>query len=218
LVKGAKKSAMPIVGGETAIMPDVIAGKGFSFDLAGMVVGLVSKKDMILGNKISPGDVIVGANSSGIHSNGYSLARKALLRKYSVEDRVKGVGVIGESLLTPTEIYVKPILEIILKCKVNGLAHITGGAFTKLLRLKKIGYDIDSLPKIPPIMGLIEEQGVNPDEMYKTFNMGVGFCVITSKEQASKIKSIFKKHQISSHEIGQITSKKGVFVNSTKIA
>jgi len=217
LVKGAKKSAMPIVGGETAIMPDVIAGKGFSFDLAGMVVGLVSKKDIVLGNKISPGDVIIGAKSSGIHSNGYSLARKALLSKYSVKDKVKGVGVIGDALLMPTEIYVKPVLEIIQKCKVNGLAHITGGAFTKLMRLKKIGYEIDNLPKMPPIMGLIEEQGVKSEEMYKTFNMGVGFCIITPKDQATRIKAIFKKHKIITQEIGRVISKKGVFVNSSKI-
>ncbi len=218
LVKGAKKSAMPIVGGETAIMPDVIEGKGFAFDLAGMVVGLLSKKDMVLGNRIKPGDVIIGAKSSGIHSNGYSLARKALLTKYSIKDKVKGIGTVGDALLTPTEIYVKPVLEINQKCNVNGLAHITGGAFTKLLRLKSIGYNIDSLPKIPPIMGLIENQGVRPEEMYKTFNMGVGFCVIAPKNQAAKIISIFKKHKISSQEIGQITSKKGVFVNSIKIA
>jgi phosphoribosylformylglycinamidine cyclo-ligase len=218
LVNGAKKSTVPIVGGETAIMPDVISGKEFSFDLAGMVVGLVSKKDVILGDKIKPGDIIIGAKSNGIHSNGYSLARRALLGKYSVKDKVKGVGVIGDILLAPTEIYVKPILEIIQKCKVNGLAHITGGAFTKLLRLKEIGYDIDSLPKIPPIMGLIQEQGVEPVEMYKTFNMGIGFCIIASKEQTDKIKSIFRKYKIASQEIGQITSKKGVFVNSVKIA
>ncbi|MDH3657386.1 MAG: phosphoribosylformylglycinamidine cyclo-ligase [Nitrosopumilus sp.] len=218
LVTGAKKSAMPIVGGETAIMPDVIEGKGFAFDLAGMVVGLVERKEMILGNKIKSGDVIIGANSTGIHSNGYSLARKALLTKYSVKDKVKGVGTIGDALLKPTEIYTKPVLEIIQKCKVNGLAHITGGAFTKLLRLKKIGYEIDTLPRIPPIMGLVKEQGVKPEEMYKTFNMGVGFCVISPKDQATRIKSIFKKYKISSQEIGQIISKKGVFVNSIKIA
>ena len=217
LVKGAKKSSMPIVGGETAIMPDVIEGKGFAFDLAGMVVGLVEKKEMILGNKIESGDVIIGASSTGIHSNGYSLARKALLTKYSVKDKVKGVGIIGDALLKPTEIYTNPVLEINQKCKVNGFAHITGGAFTKLLRLKKIGYEI-TLPKIPPIMGLVEEQGVKSEEMYKTFNMGVGFCVIAPKDQAVKIKNIFKKHKISSQEIGQIISKKGVFVNSTKIA
>ena len=218
LVKGAKKSCMPIVGGETAIMPNVIEGKGFAFDLAGMVVGLASRKDIVLGNKIKPGDIIIGAKSSGIHSNGYSLARKALLSKYSIKDKVKGVGTLGDALLTPTEIYVKPVLEILQKCKVNGLAHITGGSFTKLLRLKKIGYQIDSLPKIPPIMGLIEEQGVKPEEMYKTFNMGIGFCLISPKEQVSRIKSVFKKHKISSQEIGQIISKKGVFVNSSKIA
>ncbi|MCV0391855.1 MAG: phosphoribosylformylglycinamidine cyclo-ligase [Nitrosopumilus sp.] len=218
LVTGAKKSAMPIVGGETAIMPDVIDGKGFAFDLAGMVVGLVEKKEIVLGNKIKTGDVIIGANSSGIHSNGYSLARKALLKKYSINDKIKGVGKIGEELLKPTEIYTKPVLEIIQKTKVSGLAHITGGAFTKLLRLKKIGYQIDSLPKIPPIMGLVEEQGVKPDEMYKTFNMGVGFCVIAPKENSSIIRSIFKKYKISSQEIGEIISKKGVFVNSKKIA
>ena len=218
LVTGAKKSAVPIVGGETAIMPDVIEGKGFAFDLAGMVVGLLDKKDMILGNKIKAGDMIIGANSSGIHSNGYSLARKALLTKYSVKDKVKEIGVIGEALLKPTQIYTNPVLEIIKKCEIKGLAHITGGSFTKLLRLKKIGYEIDSLPKTPPIMGLIEEQGVKSEEMYKTFNMGVGFCVIASKNQATRIKSIFKKHKISSQEIGQISSRKGVFVNSTKIA
>jgi phosphoribosylformylglycinamidine cyclo-ligase len=218
LVTGAKKSSMPIVGGETAIMPGVIEGKGFAFDLAGMVVGLVERKDLVLGNKIKSGDVIIGANSTGFHSNGYSLARKAILKKYSVKDKVKGVGTIGDAMLKPTEIYTNPVLEMIQKCKINGLAHITGGAFTKLLRLKKIGYQIDSLPKIPPIMGLVEEQGVKPEEMYKTFNMGVGFCVIAPKTQATKIKSIFKKHKIASKEIGQVVSKKGVFVNSKKIA
>ncbi len=218
LVTGAKKSSMPIVGGETAIMPDVIEGKGFAFDLAGMVVGLVEKKELVLGNKIKSGDVIIGANSTGIHSNGYSLARKALLNKYSIKDKVKGVGIIGDALLKPTEIYTNPVLEMIQKCKINGLAHITGGAFTKLLRLKNIGYEIDTLPKIPPIMGLIEEQGVKPEEMYKTFNMGIGFCVISPKSQSTKIISIFKKHKIVSQEIGQIVANKGVTVNSTKIA
>ena len=218
LVVGAKKSAMPIVGGETAIMPDVIEGKGFAFDLAGTAVGLVQRKKMVLGDRIKPGDVIIGAESTGIHSNGYSLARKAILGKYSVMDKVKGVGKIGDALLRPTEIYAKPVLEIIDKCRVSGLAHITGGAFTKLLRLKEIGYEIDSLPKTPPIMGLVEEQGVKPEEMYKTFNMGVGFCVVAPKDQATRIRAIFRKYKIAGQEIGQIISKKGVFVNSTKIA
>lgn len=218
LVLGAKKAAVPIVGGETAIMPDVITGDGFAFDLAGTVVGLVSKKEIILGDKIKTGDTIIGANSSGIHSNGYSLARNALLTKYTVRDKIKGVGVLGNALLAPTEIYVKPVLEIAKKCNVHGLAHITGGSFTKLARLKAMKYNIDSLPKIPPIMGLIEEQGVMPEEMYKTFNMGIGFCVIAPKIQTSKVISIFKKYGISSQEIGQVTTGSGVFVNSKKIA
>jgi len=218
LVKGAKKAAVPIVGGETAIMPDLISGKGFSFDLAGMVLGLVSKKELVLGNKIKPGNVIIGVKSSGIHSNGYSLARKALLTKYSLKDKIKGVGVLGNTLLAPTEIYVKPVLEANQKCKINGLAHITGGSFTKLLRLKNIGYEIDALPKIPPIMSLIEEQGVKSEEMYKTFNMGVGFCLISPQNEVKKIRKIFKKHRMVTYEIGHVTKKKGVFVNSKKIA
>jgi phosphoribosylformylglycinamidine cyclo-ligase len=218
LAKGAKKATVPIVGGETAIMPDLFEGKGFSFDLAGMVVGLVSKKDMVLGNAIKPGDVIIGVKSSGLHSNGYSLARKALLSKYSLKDKIKGIGVLGNALLTPTEIYVKPVLEVVQRCKIHGLAHITGGSFTKLLRLKKIGFDLHSLPKTPPLMQLIQDQGVKLDEMYKTFNMGIGFCIICPKNEVKKIKSIFRKHRIVTYEIGSITGKKGVFVNSKKIA
>jgi len=140
------------------------------------------------------------------------------LKKYSLRDKIKGVGVLGNALLTPTEIYVKPVLEANQKCKVNGLAHITGGSFTKLQRLKNIGYEIDALPKIPPIMDLIEEQGVKLEEMYKTFNMGVGFCLIAPQNQVKKIKKIFKKHRMATYEIGNIIKKKGVFVNSKKIA
>jgi phosphoribosylformylglycinamidine cyclo-ligase len=218
LVKGAKKSAMPIVGGETAIMSDLISGKGFGFDLAGMVVGILSKKEMVLGDKIKPNDVIIGIQSSGLHSNGYSLARKALLSKYSVKDNIKGVGNLGNALLRPTEIYVKPVLEALKKCKINGLAHITGGSFTKLLRLKKIGYHLDNMPKTPALMQLIEDTGVKNEEMYKTFNMGVGFCIISPENQVKDIHKILNKHKMKSYEIGRISKNKGVFINKLKIA
>jgi len=141
-----------------------------------------------------------------------------LLSKYSLKSRFKGIGVLGNALLTPTEIYVKPVLEIIQKCNVHGLAHITGGSFTKLLRLKKIGYDLDSLPRPPAIMQLIEEQGVKRLEMYKTFNMGIGLCVIAPKNEAAHIKSIFKKHKLACQQIGNVINKKGVYINSKRIA
>jgi phosphoribosylformylglycinamidine cyclo-ligase len=218
LAKGAKKAKVPIVGGETAIMPDLFSEKGFAMDLAGTVVGILSKKEMVLGKSIRTGDAIIGIKSSGLHSNGYTLARKVLLSKYKLDDRIKGIGNLGSALLTPTEIYVKPVLEALSKCQIHGLAHITGGSFTKLLRLKNIGFDLTSLPKTPPLMQLIQDCGVENKEMYKTFNMGIGFCLISPKKYLTKIQNIFKKHKLASYEIGKIISKKGVFINSKKIA
>ncbi len=218
LAAGAKKSNVPIVGGETAIMPDLFEEKRFAFDLAGMVAGLVDKNKTILGNKIRTGDVIIGITSTGIHSNGYSLARKVLLKKYSIHDNVKGVGRIGRAMLEPTEIYVRPVLDIISRCEVHGLANITGGAFTKLLRLKKTGFVLDMMPEPPKIMQLIEDLGVSYNEMYKTFNMGVGFCVVAPKKEVNSIMSICKKHRLVSYEIGHISEKTGVFLNDKKIA
>lgn len=222
LITGAKQSKTPIVGGETAIMPDLISGKTFSFDLAGMVTGYIepnTQKKQILGNKIKPGDTIIGAYSTGIHSNGYTLARKAL-KKFDMHDNIKGIGRLGQALLKPTQIYTQPILQIIKQCNIHGLAHITGGAYTKLPRLKStVGYQITNLPKAPPIIDLIAQQGIPPKEMYKTFNMGVGFCVIAPKDQTDTIQNIFNKHKIKSQPIGNITStKRGVTVNAQKIA
>lgn len=218
LVRGAKKAQVPIVGGETAIMPDVISGKDFAFDLVGMVVGILSKNEMVLGDMVTPGDIIIGINSSGLHSNGYSLARKVLLSKYSLKDRIKGLGTLGDVLLEPTQIYARPVLEALDECDVHGLAHITGGSFTKLLRLKKTGYLLDNMPDPPQIFQMIEDQDVEKAEMYKTFNMGIGFCLIVPEEEEERIEEIFKKHGLKSRPIGSIIEKKGVFVNSLKIA
>lgn len=218
LAHGAKKADVPIVGGETAIMPDLFVEKKFSFDLAGMVAGLVQKDKIIFGDDIKAGDKIIGISSSGIHSNGYSLARKVLLKKYSIKDKIRGLGRLGDALLMPTEIYVKPVLEIASKCQVHGLANITGGAFTKLLRLKKTGFVLDTMPEPPKIMQLIEDLGVHRDEMYRTFNMGIGFCVIAPKQETQRIISICKKHKMQSQEIGFISDKKGVYINSKKLA
>ena len=214
LVEGAKMADVPIVGGETAIMPDLFSRDGFAFDLAGMVTGLVDRDALILGADIVPGDVIVGAASSGLHSNGYTLARRMLFPKFSVHDRIRGVGSIGEELLRPTTIYVRPVLDIIRGCSVHGLAHITGGSFAKLARLKRTGYEIDSPPPAPPILNLIAEQGVDDAEMYRTFNMGVGFCVVVPEAEAGAVVKAFGRHDISSQVIGRITGRKGVRVGS----
>ena len=218
LVRGAKKAQVPIVGGETAIMPDVISGKEFAFDLVGMVVGILSKNQMILGDMINPGDVIIGVSSTGLHSNGYSLARKVLLSKYSIKDKIKGLGTLGDALLEPTQIYVRPVLEALDECVIHGLAHITGGSFTKLLRLKKIGYMLDNMPEPSEIFQLIENEDVEKAEMYKTFNMGIGFCVIAPEDEEEQIEEIFKKHGLKSRQVGNIIEKKGVFINSLRIA
>ena len=125
LAKGARESKVPIIGGETAIMPDLFSGKGFAMDLAGTVVGILSKKDMVVGKSIKTGDVIIGVKSSGLHSNGYTLARNVLLSKYKLNSKIKGVGHLGNAMLKPTEIYVKPVLEALAKCQIHGLAHLS---------------------------------------------------------------------------------------------
>lgn len=212
LAQGARQAVVPIVGGETAIMPGLYDAD--AFDLAGMVTGLVEQESVVLGDDIQAGDTIVGAYSSGLHSNGYSLVRKALFPKYSIHDTIRGIGCLGDILLEPTRIYVQPVLEILQSCRVNGLAHITGGSFTKLGRLGTVGFDIESLPPEPPIMELVASQGVESAEMYRTFNMGVGFCVISPPSEADQIIQIFKRHGIPSSPIGHTSNKQGVRVNS----
>ncbi|MBI5227131.1 phosphoribosylformylglycinamidine cyclo-ligase [Candidatus Micrarchaeota archaeon] len=200
LVVGAKESNCPIVGGETAIMPEVIKGTSKPFDLTFTVVGKVRKK-IILGNEIEPGDVIVGLESSGLHSNAFTLARKALdSKKWGLE------------MLTPTRIYVKPVLEMIDNCEIHGIAHITGGAFSKITRLnKEIGYVLDNLPKPKPIFNAIYEKVGNWQEMYRTFNMGIGMVVIVPKSEADNIIKIAKKQGIGASIVGKVIEKKGVF-------
>jgi phosphoribosylformylglycinamidine cyclo-ligase len=208
LVKGAKQSRMAIVGGETAVLPDIIAGDSENaFDLAGMVMGIVRGKP-IMGNVIRPGDIILGVSSSGLHSNGYTLARKVLLSKYSVDDNAEHlVQTIGEELLIPTIIYVKPVMDILKKkVTVHGLAHITGGSFTKLLRLNSnVRYMLDNLPDPTGIFKQIQVDGqIDSKEMYCTFNMGIGFCVIAPKASANDIIRTFKKYKMRCRPIGII--------------
>lgn len=141
------------MGGETASLPDIIKGKGeFSFDLAGTALGIVDKNRIITGKKIRAGDRIIGLYSSGIHSNGLSLARKLLL-PLGLKYKLDSGKTVGDELLTPTKIYVKPVLRVLEKYfnYIHGLAHITGGAFTKLRRLKKgVRFEL-TLPPLYPV-------------------------------------------------------------------
>lgn len=204
LVKGAEESGCAIVGGETAVVPDIIKEGKRPFDLAFTVVGRVKK--LILGNEIVKGDVIVGLESSGLHSNGYTLARKALdMKKW------------GAEMLIPTRIYASTILEVIDACDVHGIAHITGGGFSKLTRLNaNVGYRLDKLPKPKPIFDALGEKVGDIAEMHRTFNMGVGMALILPEDRAYTVMNIAKKHGVETSIIGEITDKKGVWINDGK--
>ncbi len=217
LVRGARQARVPIVGGETAIMPDLFGQGKFAFDLAGTVVGTVPRNRVITGKAIRRRDVIIGARSSGLHSNGYSLARRALAG-IPLSERIAGARRLGDELLRPTRIYAVPVLDVLGRFDVHGLAHITGGAFSNLLRLRRVSYEIDSLPRTPPIMDLIASRGVADAEMYRTFNMGVGLCVIASESEADGIVSTLRRHRIGAQVIGHIGPGSGVRVNGIDIA
>jgi len=221
LVEGARQADVAIIGGETAVMPDVIAGHNQAFDLAGAVIGIADKDKLVLGDKISEGDVIIGVESNGLHSNGYSLVRKALLRKYRIRKKVSELHTtLANELLRPTRIYVKPVMEVLRRIEVHGLAHITGGAFTKLTRLtNKFGFELDNMPEPQAIFKLIKKRAkLNDKEMYKTFNMGIGFCIVVPRGHEDAITHVFRRHGMRSSVIGRISHKKGVYIGKLKIA
>ena len=214
LVKGAKQSDVAIIGGETAVLPDLINDtRENAFDLAGTALGITEKPNLILGDKIKTGDIILGVESSGLHSNGYTLARKVLLSKYSVDDAAHYlIRPVGEELLVPTIVYKKPVMDILKQkhISIHGLAHITGGSFTKLTRLNtKVDYKLDKLPDSHGIFKQIQVDGhVETKEMYRTFNMGIGFCIILPKHYVDPVISIFEKYNMTCRQIGIISDKK----------
>ncbi|MBO8183784.1 MAG: phosphoribosylformylglycinamidine cyclo-ligase [Archaeoglobus sp.] len=209
LEEGCRIANISLVGGETATLPEIVRG----FDLAGTAIGWVRKDQMITGEKIQPGNVIVGFPSSGIHSNGLTLARKAVENAgYSYDDEFEGK-TIGEELLTPTRIY-SDIVGLWEKYDIHGMAHITGSGLLKLKRLKDLKYVIDDPFKPQPIFRFIQEIGnVDEDEMYRTFNMGMGFAVITTDEEAKKILGEKSEAKI----VGRVEEGKGIFVRDLRI-
>lgn len=205
LEKGCEIANITLVGGETATLPEMING----IDLVGTAIGVVEKDKIITGEKIEIGDVIVAIESSGIHSNGLTLARKVVEKSgLSYEDEFGGK-TIGEELLTPTRIYIE-VLDIVKNYDVHGLAHITGGGMLNLKRLKNVRFVIDKPLKPQKIFNFIQELGnVDEDEMYRTFNMGMGFMIILPKDEAKKI-NIGKI-------VGYVDEGRGVYVKGLRI-
>lgn len=211
LRRGAELSNMTIVGGETASLPEIIKG----FDLAGTAIGVVDKDKVVTGEKIRIGDVLVGVPSDGLHSNGYTLARRIVAEsKYTYFDKMPGKEkTIGEELLTPTRIY-HEIVELVKKCDVHGLAHITGSGLLKLRRITTLGFEITDPLEPQPIFRFLQEQGgVEDAEMYRTFNMGMGFVVVVPESNAKDACRIMGK---GSKVIGSIV-KEGLRAGQLKL-
>ncbi len=206
LARGAELAGIEIVGGELAQLGELIRG----LDLAGACFGVVALDSLITGAAVDPGDAVIGLPSSGLHSNGYTLARTALA-ELSMDDERLGQP-LGEVLLEPTTIYVKPVMELIAsEAEVRGLAHITSGGLGNLLRLEaEVGYEIDDPLPVPPIFELIQELGaVGAEEMGNVFNMGCGFCCVVAAADEGAALELLRPHHPDAKRIGRATAEAG---------
>ena len=214
IAKGCVQSNCALIGGETAEMPDFYAKD--EYDLAGYSTGIVDKSKIINNSLIKKGDIIIALSSSGIHSNGFSLVRKILnIDNSNINNVVKELGKksIGEILLTPTKIYVKPILKLLKKVTVKGISHITGGGFYENIpRCIPNGLCAEiekNKIKILPIFKYIQKIGnIEERDMFNTFNMGVGMCIIVSKKDAEKTIEILNFCKEDAYIIGKIIENK----------
>ncbi len=213
LAEGAKQAGIAIIGGETATLKGVITGiDGKGFDIAGTCLGVVVKDKVVLGDKIAPGDKIIGLASTGIHSNGYTLARKVMLENHKIDDVLPWGKKVSEELLAPTMIYVKPVLKVLEKhfSDVTGLSNITGSGFLNLKRLNKnVGFYFGSILPIPKIFSEIQGlANIDDAEMFRTFNMGMGFAIIA--RNADEILATLKEEGVEAKVVGEVTDKAGV--------
>ena len=218
VAEGCRQSACALLGGETAEMPGMYA-EG-EYDIAGFTVGVVEKSQLIDGSKVRAGDVLVGVASSGVHSNGFSLVRKIVadnclnLRESYPELSNKQ---LGEVLLTPTKIYVKPVLDVIRRCDVHGISHITGGGFDENIpRILHEGQGIaieEGTWEILPVFRFLEKYGkIAHREMFNIFNMGVGMVIALDAEEAQKAVDILASHGEQASVIGRVTDSEGVVI------
>jgi len=220
LKNGASDAGVEIPGGELAVLPEVIRGHPSprGFDIVGTCFGTVALDALVTGTAREPGDAVIGLPSSGIHSNGFTLARRALLTNagLGLDDRPGELGgaTVADALLEPTVIYVRAVLELLKSgVEVRGLAHITGGGVLNLLRLHgdDVGYELDAPLPVPPVFGLIADASrVPPAEMWEVFNMGCGFaCVVPAAQEARAVELLARRHP-GAHRIGRITSEPGL--------
>lgn len=213
LQKGAELSNMEIVGGEIAVLPEIVNG----VDLSGTCLGYVAKDRIITGETCEEGDLIIALKSSGIHSNGLTLARKIVeANNIGWNDKVSGLSKsMGEELLTPTEIYVKQVLEITSNFNVHGLVDITGGGLRNILRMKKgLQYVISDPVKPAPIFKKLQELGeVEDKEIYQTLNMSMGFTIIAPANDAEQIAKKYSNAEI----VGRVQKGNGVLLEPGNI-
>ncbi|PWX13766.1 phosphoribosylformylglycinamidine cyclo-ligase [Clostridium perfringens] len=203
--RGCIKSQCSLIGGETAEMPGMY--KEGDYDIAGFAVGIVDKDKIINGKDIKSGDKLIGIASSGVHSNGYSLIRKVFK---NLDEDFNGKA-IWEELLTPTKIYVKPVLSLLEKFNIKGMAHVTGGGFYENLprMLSEEGLSIvinKNSYEIPEIFKKLMELGVQEEEMYNTFNMGIGFVLCVEEEEVEEVLKELSKQGEKAFEIGYINA------------
>ena len=210
IAEGCKMADCALLGGETAEMPDFYP-QG-EYDLAGFAVGIVEKSEIIDGREIREGDSVIGLSSNGLHSNGFSLARKVLLeeKKYEMDEKIVTINKsLGEELLQPTRIYVKPVLYLLAKYKILGIAHITGGGLLENIpRILPEGVSVQINQKSwtkPLIFSLIQKEGkISDEEMYRTFNMGIGMVIIVPDGESEKILKELKLMNYDSSIVGKV--------------
>ena len=218
VAEGCRQADCALVGGETAEMPGMYAPE--DYDIAGFTVGAVEKDDLIDGSKVAEGDVLVGIPSTGVHSNGFSLVRK-IVKDAGLDLRAKyeetGDLTLGEMLLTPTKIYVRPVLALMKEVDVHGVAHITGGGFDENIpRILGDGLGVEVKEgswEILPVFRLLEKYGRVPHrEMFNIFNMGIGMVLAVSASDADKTIAGLEKHGLKPSVIGKVVKGKGVTI------
>ena len=209
VAEGCVRAGCALIGGETAEHPGTMAPE--DYDLAGFSVGVVDKKKVLDARKMVPGDVILALPSSGLHSNGYSLVRKVFdVEHADLGKTLPELGTtLGEALLTPTEIYVKPVLAAIEKADIRGISHITGGGFYENIPRSLpdgLGAKIEKAAiRTPAIFRLLQETGSIPErDMFNTYNMGVGMSLIVSGETADKALAALKEKGVDAYVVGEI--------------